>query len=81
MSDFFNRRSFLDFLTQNIPSSAGREEFVRVRLIREDDEVLAEPILGGSALLSTLVHADGFIEVPMDKVALEKGQILDVRLF
>jgi molybdopterin molybdotransferase len=35
-------------LTRNVPSAQGREEFVRVKLKKNGDDILAEPLLGKS---------------------------------
>jgi len=50
-------------VTRNIPSEAGLTEYVMARLLRDNDELWAEPIFGKSASLSILAQADGFIEI------------------
>ena len=65
-------------LTRNISSAQGRVEFVRVRLENKDGELLAEPVLGKSGLIRTMVGADGLVEVGMNVEGLEKGDQVDV---
>ena len=68
-------------LTRNVSSSQGREEHVRVMLEEKDDGLWAVPILGKSGLITTLVKADGTFVIPLNNNGMEKGEIVDVRLF
>ena len=68
-------------LTTNLASQAGREDWVPVRLIREQDTYVAEPIFGKSNLIFTLVKAGGLIRIPPDANGLSAGEIVQVRLF
>ena len=68
-------------LVRDIPSVAGREDYVPVRLVGEEDNVSAEPVFGKSNLIYTLVKSDGIVRVPLDKSGLYAGEVVDVRLF
>ncbi|MEG6520480.1 molybdopterin molybdotransferase MoeA [Desulfotomaculum sp. 1211_IL3151] len=69
-------------ITRNIHSATGREDFVRVALRRLDDgTVVADPVLGKSGLISTMVKADGVAHIPLGKEGVEAGELLDVWLF
>ena len=69
-------------LAVNVPSTAGREDFVPARLRRDQAGALwAEPIFGKSNMIYTLVRADGLIHVPMDATGLRAGEQVEVRLF
>jgi len=68
-------------LTRNLASSQGRSDFVRVHLKRENGRFLARPILGKSALIHTMVYADGLLEVDADTEGLEEGAAVEVILF
>jgi len=59
-------------LSRNIPSAQGRVDFVRVRFAEKDNVLLAEPILGKSGLINTMVQADGLIEIDSDTEGLDK---------
>jgi molybdopterin molybdotransferase len=67
-------------LARNIESASGREDYIRVRLIREPEGLIAEPIFGKSGLISTLVEADGLVRVDMNTEGLYKGQLVKVLL-
>jgi molybdopterin molybdotransferase len=65
-------------LTANLPSAVGREDLVPVRLVRQADGWLAEPIFGKSTLIFTLVAADGLAHIPLDSAGLKAGTPVDV---
>ena len=68
-------------LSRNLASAQGRVDFVRVRLSIQDNELRAEPILGQSGLIRTLVEADGLVAIAMNSEGLEQGAWVDVMLF
>ncbi len=65
-------------LTRNVSSVQGRIDYVRVRLEKKEDGVWAEPILGKSGLISTMVKADGLVAIGMHVEGMEKGDPVDV---
>jgi molybdopterin molybdotransferase len=67
-------------LTLNVPSEAGREDWVPVRLIQNASEWEAEPVFGKSNLIFTLVRADGLLCIPPDATGLNVGEIVEVYL-
>ncbi|WP_096200566.1 molybdopterin molybdotransferase MoeA [Bacillus sp. FJAT-45350] len=68
-------------ISQNLPSSAGRSDYIRVRIIKEDNKWVAYPVLGKSGLISTLVSSDGMVEVPSVKEGIRQGETVSVYLF
>ena len=68
-------------VTANVPSAAGREDYVPVRLVERSGEVWAEPIFGKSNLIFTLVEAGGLLRVPMNATGLREGTWAEVLLF
>jgi molybdopterin molybdotransferase len=68
-------------LSRNVASAQGRTDFIRVRLKRQGAERLAEPVLGKSALLNTMVHADGIVEIGKNIEGLDEGAQVEVILF
>ncbi|HOV78954.1 MAG TPA: molybdopterin-binding protein [Bacillota bacterium] len=68
-------------ITRNLRSAAGREDFVRVRLFNREGRLFAEPVLGKSGLIRTMVKADGLARIPAGKEGVEAGEVVDVRLF
>jgi molybdopterin molybdotransferase len=65
----------------NIPSAAGREDYVPVRLVNREGETWAEPVFGKSNLIFTLVGADGLLKVPLNTTGLREGAWGEVVLF
>jgi molybdopterin molybdotransferase len=54
---------------------------VRVTLEKKDDGLWARPVFGASGLISTLVKAVGTVVVPVNKIGIEVGEEVEVRLF
>ncbi len=77
-ADQRKRFDIFAILSRNLPSTQGRVDFVRVRLYRDGDRVMAEPVLGKSALVNTMVKADGLIVIERDMEGLEKGAVVNV---
>jgi molybdopterin molybdotransferase len=74
-------RSVRARLARSIASGPGREDHVRVALEKRGDGLWALPIFGPSGLISTLVKAVGTVVVPVNKIGVEAGEEVDVRLF
>lgn len=67
-------------LTTNLPSQAGREDWVAVRLRESAQGELAEPVFGKSNLIFTLARAHGLVCIPPAATGLEAGQEVEVFL-
>lgn len=67
-------------LTRNLPSVQGRTDYIRVRLIEDGEKVWAEPILGKSGLINTMLKADGLIEIGIHTEGLDKDDEVSVTL-
>jgi molybdopterin molybdotransferase len=67
-------------LSTNIPSTAGREDHIPVRLTVTPDGLLAEPVYGRSNLIFTLVRADGVVVIPPATTGLATNAEVEVRL-
>jgi molybdopterin molybdotransferase len=68
-------------LTCNLSSQPARTDFIWVKIVNRDGLTYAQPILGKSGLIGTLVKADGVIEIPADRRGLQEGEEVLVRLF
>jgi molybdopterin molybdotransferase len=68
-------------LMTNLPSQAGREDWVAVRLVDSAQGYQAEPVFGKSNLIFTLARSDGLVRIPPAANGLEAGQWVDVYLF
>ncbi|MDX1763320.1 MAG: molybdopterin molybdotransferase MoeA [bacterium] len=78
---FANRTRIRAKVGRRVASRPGREDYVRVALEEEGDQVVARPVLGKSGLITTLVHADGTVIIPANRLGLEQGDEVDVWLF
>lgn len=67
-------------LGRSVPSAAGRDDFINVRLSKEGAAYIATPILGKSGLISTMSEADGTVHIPADKSGLYHGESIEVML-
>jgi len=65
-------------LDANLASKPGREDYVRVRLVPEEDGFRAVPRTGKSGLLRTLVEADGLLRLDADSEGAVAGSLVDI---
>ncbi|WP_071461447.1 molybdopterin molybdotransferase MoeA [Bacillus massilinigeriensis] len=65
---------------KNIPSSPGRSDYIRVQLSEKNGEWWAEPIIGKSGLITTLVKSDGIVEISSAKEGISQGDYVPVIL-
>ncbi|WP_066072867.1 molybdopterin molybdotransferase MoeA [Neobacillus soli] len=65
-------------ITKNIPSAPGRSDYIRVRLFEKEGEWWAEPIIGKSGLITTLVKSDGIVEISSEKEGISQGENVPV---
>ncbi len=68
------------YLGRNVPSVPGRDDFINVRLSKEDGKYIAAPLFGKSGLISTMSEADGTIHISVDKSGLYHGESVEVML-
>jgi molybdopterin molybdotransferase len=64
-------------LGRRIVSQAGRLQFYTVTL----SQGMAMPAFKGSGEITSLSHADGYIQIPADQSVVEEGQRVEVTLF
>jgi molybdopterin molybdotransferase len=65
-------------LSRNVASRQGRIDFIRVRLRSEEGQLWADPVLGKSGLISTMVLADALLEIDINTEGLDKGTVVEV---
>ena len=65
-------------LSRNVASRQGRIDFIRVQLRFADGRLWADPVLGKSGLISTMVNADGLVEIDINTEGLDKGAEVEV---
>lgn len=68
-------------ISRSLGSAPGREEFIRVRLRRDEKGVWADPVLGKSGLLTPMVQAEGLVRIPLESEGVAAGDPVDVYLF
>ena len=64
-------------LGQRIVSTTGRHQFYTVRIV----DGQAMPAFKASGDITSMSNADGYIEIPAQTDIVEKGEIVDIRLF
>jgi molybdopterin molybdotransferase len=67
-------------LSTNIPSVAGREDWVAARLYADPSGYIVDPIFSKSNLIFNLVRANSMIRVPPDATGLSAGDVVEVQL-
>jgi molybdopterin molybdotransferase len=67
-------------LTRSLVSDKGREEYIPVRIFKEKDKLMAEPLLGKSSLITNLAHGDAVIKIPRTQEGKDKGEIVELSL-
>ncbi len=60
-------------LSRKVASTAGSEEFLRVRLGEVGGRIVAVPTARGAGLVSALARADGIVAIPSASEGLPKG--------
>ena len=64
-------------LARRIVSTTGRHQFYTVRIV----DGVAEPAFKASGDITSMSQADGYIEIPAQTDIVEKGEMVDVKLF
>jgi putative molybdopterin biosynthesis protein len=66
--------------TRKIPSKPGIEEFIRVKLGRVGEKVVATPLSRGTEMITSLTEADGIIRIPNHIESIKERQIIMAEL-
>ncbi|MFL6120953.1 molybdopterin biosynthesis protein [Actinophytocola sp.] len=74
------RPSTTAHLARKLPSAIGMDDWVRVRLGRVRDRVVATPLPRGAGVLTSLVRADGLLVVPSGVEGHHAGEQVRVEL-
>lgn len=75
------RRTVKAQMGRSMASASGRVDYLRVVVKEVEGKLMAEPVLGKSGLITTMVKADGIVIIPMTQEGLATGQTVDVILF
>ena len=68
------------YVSKRIMSSLKHLEFVRVKLGKVDDKLIATPLDRGAGTTMSLVRADGILEIPQSLEGIEAGTKVVVQL-
>jgi len=77
---FLPQRILRARMSQNVASQPGREDYVRVTLLRGHGDCVATPMAGKSGAIFNLVKADGLVRIPASAEGLEAGAEVEVIL-
>jgi putative molybdopterin biosynthesis protein len=67
-------------IARQVDSSLGQEEFLRVKVGKVGDNMIASPVSRGAGVLMSLVRADGFVRIPAMSEGLGAGSLVSVEL-
>ena len=67
-------------MTRKTLSPLGEDEFVRVRLGRVGDRMVATPIQRGAGVIMSLARADGIVKIPRFSEGMDAGDLARVEL-
>lgn len=68
------------YTAKKIVSPLGQEEFMRVKLGRIADKIIATPISRGAGIITSMVKADGILRVPRLSEGFHPGQEVEVEI-
>ncbi|MBI5640753.1 MAG: molybdopterin biosynthesis protein [Nitrospirae bacterium] len=67
-------------ISRQAASALGQEEFLRVKVGKVGENLIATPVSRGAGVLMSLVRADGFVRIPAMSEGLGAGTEVDVEL-
>ncbi len=67
-------------LSRQVASSLGQEEFIRVKLGKVGENLIATPVSRGAGVLMSLVRADGFVRIPAMSEGIGSGTEVNIEL-
>ncbi|OAG27397.1 molybdopterin molybdotransferase MoeA [Thermodesulfatator autotrophicus] len=73
-------KKILAYASRNIPSTPGREDYVRVSLSLTEKGMVASPIFKKSGLISSMAEAHGFLRIPENSEGIYEGELAEVFL-
>ena len=67
-------------ITRKVLSPMGEDEFLRVKLGRVGEKMVATPVQRGAGVIMSLVRADGLARIPRFSEGLDAGAMVNVEL-
>jgi putative molybdopterin biosynthesis protein len=74
------RPSMRATITRKVLSPMGEEEFLRVKLGRVGERVVATPLARGAGIIMSMVRADGIVRIPRFSEGVHAGAQVEVEL-
>ncbi len=68
-------------ISKRLVSSLKHKEYVRVKVGKVDDKLVASPLARGAGAAMSLVRADGFCIIPQNSEGVEAGEGVTVELY
>lgn len=68
-------------LARKVHSRAGDLEYLRVTVGQVGERWIASPLSRGAGVITSLVRADGIVEIPAGVQGIQAGEIVPVRLY
>lgn len=68
-------------ISKRLVSSLKHKEYVRVKVGKVDDKLVASPLARGAGAAMSLVRADGFCIIPQNSEGVEAGEPVTVELY
>lgn len=68
-------------ISKRLVSSLKHKEYVRVKVGKVDDKLVASPLARGAGAAMSLVRADGFCVIPQNSEGVEAGEPVTVELY
>jgi len=67
-------------LSRRIVSNLKQEEYVRIKLGKVDNNIIATPLKRGAGVTMSLINADGVLTIPKEYEGIEKGETVEIEL-
>ena len=67
-------------ITRKVMSPSGEDEYLRVKLGRVGDKMVATPVQRGAGVIMSLVRADGLVKIPRFSEGVDAGSEVSVEL-
>ncbi len=75
------RVNFIEsILSRRLISSVQNREYVRIKIGKVGEKLIATPLSRGAGVTMSLVRADGILEIPKNSEGHEAGEIVKIRL-
>jgi putative molybdopterin biosynthesis protein len=75
------KKSVIAKMSRQVHSSLGTEEFIRVKVGKVGENIVASPVSRGAGMLMSLVRADGFVRIPAMSEGVGVSAEVEVKLF